>query len=171
VYNIVLRLYPSVPCNSRAALETTILPTGGGPDGASPIMVRKGEAVGFCVYAMHRRKDLYGSDAESFRPERWDPNEDNEVDLKNIGWGYLPFNSGPRACLGRKHSIRFLQFLPKHFIEEFGILEASYTIVRLLQTFKDFEYDPGQEMVEIGRERQDVTLVLSSSDGCHIRAR
>ena len=98
---IVLRLYPSVPINSRAAVKNTILPTGGGPNNKSPVFVKKGAPVGYCVYAMHRRKDLYGSDAEAFRPERWDPNEDNEVSLKNIGWGYLPFNGGPRVCLGR----------------------------------------------------------------------
>jgi hypothetical protein len=55
--------------------------------------------------------------------------------------------------------------------EEFAIVEASYTIVRLLQTFRDFEYDPDQEMAEVGEEHQDVTLVLAPSDGCHIRAR
>ncbi|KAK0116170.1 hypothetical protein ONS95_013200 [Cadophora gregata] len=99
----VLRLYPSVPINSRAAVKTTTLPTGGGPDGTAPIFVKEGTAVGYAVYAMHRRKELYGNDAELFRPERWDPREDdNSIDLKNIGWGYLPFNGGPRVCIGRK---------------------------------------------------------------------
>jgi hypothetical protein len=54
------------------------------------------------TYLEHRRKELYGSDAEVFRPERWDKNVNNEVNLKNIGWGYLPFNGGPRVCIGRK---------------------------------------------------------------------
>jgi cytochrome P450 len=54
---------------------------------------------------MHRRKELYGEDALLFRPERWDPDVENVVDLKNIGWGYLPFNGGPGICLGRKFSI------------------------------------------------------------------
>lgn len=94
---LVLRLYPSVPVNSREAVQMTTLPTGGGPDGKAPILVRPGEGVGYCVYAMHRRKDIYGKDAEDFRPERW---EDNA--LKNVGWAYLPFNGGPRLCLGRK---------------------------------------------------------------------
>jgi cytochrome P450 len=111
-YSTVLRLYPSVPINSRAAVETTTLPTGGGPDGKSPILVKKGAPVGYCVYAMHRRKDLYGSDADEFRPERWDPNEDNEVCLKNIGWGYLPFNGGPRVCLGRKYPSNCAMIFP-----------------------------------------------------------
>lgn len=93
----VLRLYPSVPINNREALKMTTLPTGGGEDGKSPVLVRPGEGVGYSVYCLHRRKDLYGDDAEEFRPERWEG-----PGLKNIGYGYLPFNGGPRVCLGRK---------------------------------------------------------------------
>ena len=88
-----------MPVNSRAAVKLTTLPTGGGEDGKSPILVRRGEAVGYCVYAMHRRKDIYGPDAEQFRPERWE-----EEELKDIGWAYLPFNGGPRICLGRTYT-------------------------------------------------------------------
>jgi len=80
-------------------VKLTTLPTGGGEDGKSPILVRRGEAVGYCVYAMHRRKDIYGPDAEQFRPERWE-----EEELKDIGWAYLPFNGGPRICLGRTYT-------------------------------------------------------------------
>lgn len=75
----------------------TTLPTGGGPDGTAPLLVQPGEAVGYCVYVMHRRRDLYGEDADEFRPERWEGDA-----LKDISWGYLPFNGGPRLCLGRK---------------------------------------------------------------------
>ena len=72
---IVLRLYPSVPINSRSAIKTTTLPVGGGPDGKAPVLVPAGTPVGYCVYVMHRRKDLYGEDAEEFRPERWEGDE------------------------------------------------------------------------------------------------
>lgn len=160
-----------MPINSRSALQTTTLPVGGGADGTSPVLVKKGKAVGYCIYAMHRRKDLYGSDAEKFRPERWDPDEDNEVNLKSIGWGYLPFNGGPRICLGRKSPLPAGCVMLKHPIEEFALLEASYVIVRLLQTFERFEYGSEHQFVELGKERQDVTLVLASADGCQIRVR
>ena len=40
-----LRLFPSVPVNSRTALRTTILPTGGGKDRKAPVLVHKGAAV------------------------------------------------------------------------------------------------------------------------------
>ena len=103
----VLRLYPSVPVNSREATKLTILPVGGGPDGKSPVLVRPGQAVGYSVYAMHRRKDIYGEDADQFRPERWE-----DESLSNIGWGYLPFNGGPRICLGRESLPPAITLLP-----------------------------------------------------------
>ena len=93
-----LRLYPSAPINSRLAMQTTTLPRGGGPDGMSPVLVRKGDGIGFSPYHMHRRTDLYGSDAREFRPERW---EDGSLQDR-IGYGYVPFNGGPRVCLGRE---------------------------------------------------------------------
>lgn len=92
-----LRLYPSVPINVRIAQKTTWLPRGGGPDGDAPLLVRSGTGVGFLAYYLHRRKDLYGDDADEFRPERWEGPE-----LANIGWGYIPFHGGPRLCLGSK---------------------------------------------------------------------
>lgn len=147
----VLRLYPSVPVNSRAATKTTTLPLGGGPDGQSPILIRKGEAVGYCVYAMHRRKDIYGLDALSFKPERW---EDGTL-LRDVGYGYLPFNGGPRVCLG----------------QDFALLEAGYTIARLVQRFPYISVPEGDVDVEVGKEKQVLTLVVSSGEGCRVSMR
>jgi cytochrome P450 len=95
-----LRLYPSVPVNTRTTIRTTVLPTGGGPDRAAPVLIPKGSAVAFSVYSMHRRPDLYGMDAEMFRPERWDEDMPLQHDPVKAKWGYLPFHGGPRVCLG-----------------------------------------------------------------------
>ncbi|KAI0544108.1 cytochrome P450 [Xylaria curta] len=142
----VLRLYPSVPVNSRAAIKPTTLPVGGGPDGKDPVFVAKGQAVGYCVYAMHRREDIYGEDAHKFRPERWEGDE-----LRNIhNYAYLPFNGGPRVCLGM----------------DFAILEASYTVVRLVQAFPQITVPRTEPRVEVGDERQNLTLVVSCAEGC-----
>ena len=99
VLNESLRLYPIIPNNNRTALEDTILPLGGGEDGQSPCFVPKGRVVGFDIYTMHRRKDLYGEDADVFKPERWLDSEDKKG--LRPGWAYLPFNGGPRNCIGR----------------------------------------------------------------------
>jgi cytochrome P450 len=91
--NEALRLYPPVPLNARIANKDTSLPLGGGSDGRSPIFVRKGRIVIYQIYATHRRPDLWGSDADDFKPERWES--------ARPGFEYLPFNGGPRICLGK----------------------------------------------------------------------
>lgn len=147
----VLRLYPSVLVNSRAALKTTTLPLGGGLDGLSPVLIRKGEAVGYCVYAMHCRTDIYGADALSFRPERW---EDGTL-ARSVGYGYLPFNRDLRVCLG----------------QDFALLEAGYTVARLVQRFPYIRVPEGDEVVQVGMEKQVLTLVVSSGEGCRVHLR
>lgn len=100
IYLPALRLYPPVPLNGRTALKDTTIPVGGGPKGLSPIFIPKGMTVGYSVWAMHRRTDLWGPDAAKFNPERWEGG-------KMRSWQYLPFNGGPRICLGRKYSCQF----------------------------------------------------------------
>lgn len=89
-----LRLYPLVPLNGRQALRDTFLPTGGGPNRDQPIAVMKGEQVGYPAYVLHRRKDIWGEDAEEWRPSRWQG--------RKLGWEWIAFSGGPRVCLGRK---------------------------------------------------------------------
>lgn len=50
-------------------------------------MVRKFEALGYSVHVMHRLEGLYGKGADSFHPERWDPDVKNAVDLSMGGLG------------------------------------------------------------------------------------
>lgn len=69
---IALRLYPPVPNNAKIAIRDTVLPRGGGPEGRDPIIVPKDAPVIYTVYALHRRHDLFGDDADDFRPERWE---------------------------------------------------------------------------------------------------
>ena len=54
------------------ATRDTVLPVGGGPDGKSPVFVPAKTIVQYAVFSMHRRKDLYGEDADEFIPERWE---------------------------------------------------------------------------------------------------
>ena len=148
VLNETNRLYPQLPINVRFASKTTFIPRGGGPDGQSPVLLRRGMGIGISVYHMHRSKDLYGPDANTFRPERWEGDE-----LANIGWGFMPFHGGPRQCLGK----------------DFAMMEASCAIVRILQTFLNIRLPPGYSTEPPGMERQIVTIVVSSADGCKVR--
>lgn len=145
-----LRLYPSVPLNSRAATRTTTIPSGGGPDGQSPILIRKGEAVGYCFYAMQRHTDIHGPDALEFRPERWEGDK-----LENVCYGYLPFNGDPCVCLG----------------QEFALLEAGHTVARFVQRFPFIAVPESDPIVEVGKEKQTLTLVVACADACRVQLR
>lgn len=129
----VLRLHPVVPENSRRATRDTTLPRGGGADGQSPIYIRKGEEVIYSVNVMHRRKDIWGEDADEFRPGRWE-------EAGRRGWEYLPFNGGPRICLG----------------QQFALTEAGYVLVRMVQRFAAVENLDGE-----GTVRHKYTLTTS----------
>lgn len=143
--NESLRMHPVVPANSREAVEDTTLPVGGGPDGRAPLFIPKGQVVVWSVYAMHRRKDYYGPDAEEFRPERWLDSADGKKGLRP-GWEYLPFNGGARICLG----------------QQFALTEASYTTVRLCQAFKDIE---GRDALPW---RENLTLTCVNLGGAQV---
>lgn len=47
-------------------------------------------------------------------------------------------------------------------------MEVSYTIVRLLQHFPKIVLPEGEVNEAVGTERQRLTLVLSSADGCRV---
>lgn len=112
VINEALRLYPPVSNNLRVAKDDTFLPRGGDPDGQSPIFCARGTTVFFSVYSTQRLSEYYGKTTEEFIPERW-------ADLKDIGWAFMPFGSGPRVCLG----------------QQFALTEVSYVTIRIAQTF------------------------------------
>ncbi|KAH8907051.1 cytochrome P450 [Coniochaeta sp. PMI_546] len=117
--NETLRLYPAVPYNIRAALEDTTLP---GLPGQPDIGVRKNDVVVYSSLAMQRRKDLYPppsekfADSAIFSPERWDY-------WTPRPWTYVPFNGGPRICVGQNFAMTEMAFL-----------------VRILQKYERIEY-------------------------------
>ncbi|KAL4910011.1 hypothetical protein BDW74DRAFT_46676 [Aspergillus multicolor] len=145
ILNEALRLFPPVPTNIRCAARHTSFPRGGGPDGSQPIFVAKGTIVHYAMWTMHRSTDIYGPDAEEFRPERWLQPDEGEAPLRP-GWGFLPFSGGPRICPGQQKALT----------------EAGYVVVRLVQVFAAVERrDTRPWRVHMG-------LVLSSYYGVRV---
>lgn len=64
------------------------------------------------VHVMQRAHNIWGADADEFKPERW-------VGRKT-GWEFLPFNGGPRICLG----------------QQYALTTAGYVVVRMVQRFE-----------------------------------
>jgi cytochrome P450 len=98
-----LRINPIFPTLGRAALRDTILPVGGGPDGLSPIFSPKGTRYDTSFYSLHHIPEIWGLDAEEFKPDRWDT-------IKPSAYEYVPFGGGMRTCLGQ-HKGDFGNFL------------------------------------------------------------
>ncbi|KAI9847412.1 MAG: hypothetical protein M1837_002601 [Sclerophora amabilis] len=138
--NETLRLFPVVPNNNRIAACDTVLPRGGGPDGSQPIAVMKGQVVAYTVYGIHRRKDIWGPDAAEFKPERWEN--------RKPGPEFLPFNTGPRVCIG----------------QQFALNEVNYVVVRMLQRFDKIELADPNEKLE-----KKVSMGLTPANGAKVR--
>ncbi|EIW81948.1 cytochrome P450 monooxygenase pc-2 [Coniophora puteana RWD-64-598 SS2] len=116
--NETLRLYPAVPFNSRAAKEAVVWP---GINGKPPIYIPAGLRTPYSVIRMHRRTDLWGPDAEYFDPDRF-LDERLHKYLTPNPFIFVPFNAGPRICLG----------------QQFAYNEVSFFLIKLLQAFSTF---------------------------------
>ncbi|KAG0645550.1 cytochrome P450 [Hyphodiscus hymeniophilus] len=136
--NEALRLHPVVPLNARTAVRDCVLPVGSGRDGKSPVFVEKGAVVFYSTYSMHRREDIWGTDTDLFKPERW-------VGSKR-SWDYLPFNGGPRICIG----------------QQFALKTAAYILIRMVQEFETIESRDSRPWVE------GLSLTCSSGNGTQV---
>ncbi|KAL1718161.1 cytochrome P450, partial [Schizophyllum commune] len=75
----------------------------------------------YSVYLMHRRTDLWGPDAGKFDPDRFIDERLGKY-LTHNPYIFVPFNAGPRICLG----------------QQFAYNEMSFFLVKLLQNFSSF---------------------------------
>lgn len=56
---------------------------------------KSGTVLSVPAYTIHHMKEVWGMDADEFRPERWTVLTERQ---KNA---FIPFSYGPRACVGR----------------------------------------------------------------------
>jgi cytochrome P450 len=81
-----MRLFPSVPMMSRAAIANDRF-------GETP--VPRGAVVVVAPYLIHRHRLLW-DDPDAYNPERFMPGRREAIDR----FAYLPFGAGPRVCIG-----------------------------------------------------------------------
>jgi hypothetical protein len=151
-------VYPVIPLNGRVAERDTVLPTGGGPDGKSPIFLRKGTVVIHNIYAMHRSPDLWGPGASEFKPERWE--KESKLPSK-----FVPFGGGSRNCPGREFCrlhIECKDLADEGNAEQLALIESSYLIVRILQTYSVLENRDDSPF------REAVAVSLTPSGGVQV---
>ena len=116
-----MRLYPSGWVQGRCAVEDFEL------DG---YRFPAGTFLMFNQWVLHRHPDLW-EDAETFRPERWNPLQGQ----KALQWAYFPFGGGSRICLGKSLAqlelflvlpmilqCYFPRVLPNHVVEPLPLI-------------------------------------------------
>ncbi|KAJ7877853.1 cytochrome P450 [Mycena leptocephala] len=116
VLNETLRLYPPVPLNVRTSITGVVWPST--KPGEKPLYIPPNTMIPYGPIVMHRRKDLWGPDALEYDPERFIDERLHKYLVPNP-FIFLPFNGGPRICLG----------------QQFAYQEASFILIRLLQAF------------------------------------
>ncbi|OBZ76403.1 hypothetical protein A0H81_03439 [Grifola frondosa] len=122
VLNETLRLYPPVPFNIRCSIKESTLPN---PDPhGKPIYIPAKTGIAYSVMNMHRNPKYWGPDAEKYDPDRFIDERANKY-LVPHPFIFLPFNAGPRICLG----------------QQFAYNEMSFFIIRLLQNFSTMSLD------------------------------
>lgn len=86
-----------------------------------------------------RRHDLVGPTADVFDPFRW------ETWTPKL-WEFLPFNHGPRICLGRN----------------FAWMQMEYLICRVFQVFSAVELLGEDKQRTLGREEMRIKIALNT---------
>jgi len=109
-----LRMYPSLPGNVKYAVEKDVLPDG------TPVPA--GCGMIFSTYIQGRQKQVWGEDANEYRPERF-------LGEKFSDFKFIAFHAGPRLCLGK----------------DMAILEVRMVTAKLLRRY-NFKLSPGHSM-------------------------
>ncbi|EIM84245.1 cytochrome P450 [Stereum hirsutum FP-91666 SS1] len=127
VLNETLRLFPSAPLITRMSKGIPlVIPTASD----KALYLPPSTQVMTLSLLLQRRHDLWGANADEFKPDRWLDDENTNILNSNM-FIYCPFSHGPRACIG----------------QDFAINEASYFLVRALQRFKTFHLSPQSQPV------------------------
>lgn len=124
ILNEALRLWPTAPAFSVYAKEDTTL--------AGKYEVGKGEAFTLLIPELHRDKSVWGQDAESFRPERFE-------DISKIPHhAYKPFGNGQRACIGQQFALHEAVLVLGTVLQHFELIDhTDYQLeVKETLTFK-----------------------------------
>ncbi|XP_023169188.2 probable cytochrome P450 313a4 [Drosophila hydei] len=108
IINESMRVMPPVPIVSRQTSEDVLLSSG--------VVVPKGVQIAINIFYLHRSKQIWGDDAETFNPEHFLP---HNLQSKHP-YAYIPFTKGIRNCIGWRYAL----------------ISAKVTLAKLLRNFK-----------------------------------
>lgn len=109
----ILRLRPPVPNTIRESSHDAVVPLAAPlKDGSSQLFVPAGTTLFLSIINANCSNELWGDDADDFRPERWSGGQDGlpkrareEVSQYALWGTQLTFLGGPRACVGYRFAL------------------------------------------------------------------
>uniref|UniRef100_A0AAG5DUH7 Cytochrome P450 n=1 Tax=Anopheles atroparvus TaxID=41427 RepID=A0AAG5DUH7_ANOAO len=93
-----LRLAPSVPNIARQSQKDVEV---------ADLLIPKDTLIAMSIFAMHRRPDIWGTDADVFDPDRFLPK-------RSIGrnpHAFMPFSTGSRNCIGNRYALLSMKIM------------------------------------------------------------
>jgi benzoate 4-monooxygenase len=87
----------SLRLHSTSAIGLPRIVPDGAPLAAAGHAWVPGTVLSVPSFSIHRDQEVWGADADAFRPERWFEEERKDVMQRTFN----PFSFGPRACVGR----------------------------------------------------------------------
>ena len=75
--------------------------------------------VGCSAWVIHKRPEIWGTDVEIYRPERW--LEANETKRKEMDGTLFQFGAGSRTCIGKNISLLEIYKLVPSFLRRFEV--------------------------------------------------
>ncbi|KAH8268251.1 hypothetical protein KR026_002416 [Drosophila bipectinata] len=92
VLNETLRLFPPIPISIRDAKEDLRLSNG--------VLVPKGVIMCIDIFNIHRNRDHWGHDADTFDPDRFLPDNIRQ----RHPYAFIPYSKGKRNCIGWRYA-------------------------------------------------------------------
>jgi len=122
-----LRIMPPVHSSLRVATQDDILPVS---NGGEDIQIRKGTFVHIPIEAMNLDREIWGKDAWSFVPDRWDNLPEAVTSLPGLYANTLTFSAGPRSCVGQRFSLIEMKTFFYVLITNFVFSETDEKVVK-----------------------------------------
>lgn len=107
-----MRLYPVTPFVQREAFEEVEF---------GNLYLAKGAVVWVAPVLLHRDIELWGPDAEEFRPERFATGVAKACKSPQV---YVPFGNGPRACIGQSLAMMEMKILISLILSNFSLFPS-----------------------------------------------
>ncbi|BEJ09053.1 hypothetical protein CcaverHIS641_0511470 [Cutaneotrichosporon cavernicola] len=153
----VLRLDPPLPQVVRTAAVDCVVPLGKpvlGRDGKlmSEIHVSKGTDFIVPINDMNRDPRIWGDDADTFNPDRYDDASIPRTQLPSVWGGLLSFIGGPHHCLGFRFALLEIKAVLFVVVRNFEFAPSGE------KEFARFSPSIIQRPVVVGQERKGMQL-------------